>query len=129
MSKSVPAQQSSVGRRSRYRSPRSLVAVLLVAVASLGTTVAVLAIDDDGPATKTSSVTRSYPTLADPFHTRTQPTSPESRPDESAIASAISQAESRSYPTLEDPFRTTVEQPRPQGGPDESRIAAWLSGH
>jgi hypothetical protein len=130
MSKPVPVQHPAVVLRSQYRNLRSLVAALLVAVAALSATVAVVAIDRDGTTT-TSSVAsgRSYPTLADPFQTRTQPTRPESRPDESAIASSISQAGSRSYPTLNDPFQSQVEQPRPLGGPDESKIASAIGSH
>ena len=129
MSKPVPVQHPAVVLRSQYRNLRSLVAVLLVAVASLSATVAVIAIDGDGTTT-TSSVAsgRSYPTLDDPFQT-TQPTRPQSRPDESAIASSISQAGSRSYPTLDDPFQSQVEQPRPLGGPDESKIASAIGSH
>ena len=128
MSKPVPVQHPAVVLRSQYRNLRSLVAALLVAVAALSATVAVVAIDRDGTTT-TSSVAsgRSYPTLGDPFQTRTQPTRPESRPDESAIASSISQAGSRSYPTLDEPFESQVEQPRPLGGPDESKIASGRS--
>jgi hypothetical protein len=130
MSKPVPVQHPAVVLRSQYRNLRSLVAVLLVAVAALSATVAVGTIDRDGTTT-TSSVAsgRSYPTLDDPFQTRTQPTRPESRPDESAIASSISQAGSRSYPTLDDPFQSQVEQPRPLGGPDESKIASAIGSH
>jgi hypothetical protein len=129
MSKSVPVQHPSVVLRSPYRNLRSLVAVLLVAIAAGSATVAVIAIDGDGTTTTTSSVAtgRSYPTLNDPFQARTQPTRPQSRPDESAIASSISQAGSRSYPTLNDPFQSQVEQPRPLGGPDESAVATAIS--
>ena len=129
MSKSVPVQHPAVVLRSQYRNLRSLVAVLLVAVAALSATVAVIAINDDGAITGTSSVAngRSYPTLEDPFQTRTQPTRPQSRPDESAIASSISQSGSRSYPTLDDPFQSQVEQPRPLGGPNESAVATAIS--
>ena len=127
MSKSVPMQHPAVVLRSQYRNLRSLVAVLLVVVAALSATVAVIAIDGDGTTTSTSSVAsgRSYPTLDDPFHSRAQPTRPQSRPDESAIASSI--AGSRSYPTLSDPFQSQVEQPRPLGGPNESAVAAAIS--
>ena len=126
MSKSVPAQHPAVVLRSQYRNLRSLVAVLLVVVAALSATVAVISIDGDGT-TSTSSVAtgRSYPTLNDPFHTRTQPTRPQTRPEESAIAASI--ARSRSYPTLSDSFQSQVEQPRPLGGPDESAVAAGIS--
>lgn len=129
MSKSVPVQHPAVVLRSQYRNLRSLVAVLLVAVAALSATVAVIAINDDGAPTSTSSVAngRSYPNLEDPFQTRTQPTRPQSRPDESAIASSISQSGSRSYPTLNDPFQSQVEQPRPLGGPEESAVATAIS--
>jgi hypothetical protein len=127
MNKSVPVQHPSVVLRSQYRNLRSLVAVLLVAVAALSATVAVIAIDGDGTTPSTSSVAngRSSPTLEDPFQARTQPTRPQSRPDESAIASSISG--SRSYPTLNDPFQSQVEQPRPLGGPDESAVATAIS--
>jgi hypothetical protein len=109
MSKPVPVQHPAVVLRSQYRNLRSLIAVLLVAVAALSATVAVIAIDRDGTTTSTSSVAdgRSYPTLDDPFQTRTQPT--------------------RSYPTLNDPFQSQVEQPRPLGGPDESAVATAIS--
>jgi hypothetical protein len=129
MSKPVPVQHPAVVLRSQYRNLRSLIAVLLVAVAALSATVAVIAIDGDGTTTSTSSVAngRSYPTLEDPFQTRTQPTRPQSSPDESAIASSISQTESRSYPTLNDSFQSQVEQPRPLGGPDESAVATAIS--
>ena len=110
MSKSVPAQHPAVVLRSQYRNLRSLVAVLLIAVVSLSVTVAVIAIDDDGTGTATSGVAngRTAPTLEDPFQTRTQP-SAQSRPDESAVAAAISQAGS------------------PLGRPDESAVAAAIS--
>jgi hypothetical protein len=129
MNKSVPVQSQAVVLRSQYRNLRSLVAVLLVAVAALSATVAVIAIDRDGTTTSTSSVANggSYPTLEDPFQARTQPSRPQSRPDESAIASSISQSGSRSYPTLNDPFQSQVEQPRPLGGPDESAVATAIS--
>jgi hypothetical protein len=128
MSKSVPAQHPAVVLRSQYRNLRSLIAVLLIAVVSLSVTVAVIAIDDDGTSTTTSGVAngRTTPTLDDPFQTRTQP-SAQSRPDESAVAAAISQAGSRSYPTLDDPFQSRVEQPRPVGGLEESAVAAAIS--
>jgi hypothetical protein len=130
MSKPVPAQHPAVVLRSQYRNLRSLVAVLLVAVASLSATVAVVAIDGDGT-TSTSSVAsdRSYPTLDDPFQSQVEQPRPQSRPDESAIASSISQAGSRSYPTLDDPFQSQAEQPRPLGGPDESKIASAIGSH
>ena len=129
MSKSVPVQRPAVVLPSQYRNLRSLIAVLLVALAALSTAVAVIAIDGDGTTTSTSSVAngRSHPTLEDPFQTRTQPTRPQSRPDESAIASSISQSGSRSYPTLNDPFQSQVEQPRPLGGPNESAVATAIS--
>ena len=128
MNKSVPLQRPTAVLRSQYRNLGSLIAVLLVAIAALSATVAVIAIDGDGTTTSTISVAngRSYPALEDPIQARTQPTRPQSRPDESAIAASISQSGSRSYPTLNDPFQSQVEQPRPLGGPDESKIAATL---
>jgi hypothetical protein len=127
MSKAIPAQHPAVALRSQYRQLRSLLAVLIVAVVGLSTTVVVLVGDDSETTSTTSSVSRSYPTLNDPFQSRTEQPRTQSRPDESAIASSISQAGSRSYPTLNDPFQSQVEQPRPLGGPDESAVATAIS--
>jgi hypothetical protein len=126
MSNSVPAQHPAVVLRSQYRQLRSLLAVMVVAVLGLSTTVVVLTVDDE---TATTATTTNVPTaqLSDPFQTRTQPTREGGKPDESAVASAISQAGSRSYPTLNDPFQSQVEQPRPLGGPDESAVASAIS--
>ena len=126
MSNSIPAQHPAVVLRSQYRQLRSLLAVLVVAVVGLSTTVVVLTVDDQ---TATTATTTHVPTaqLGDPFEGRTQPTREAGRPDESAIAASISQAGSRSYPTLNDPFQSQVEQPRPQGGPDESKVATAIS--
>ena len=126
MSNSIPAQHPAVVLRSQYRQLRSLLAVLVVAVVGLSTTVVVLTVDDQ---TATTATTTHVPTaqLGDPFEGRTQPTREAGRPDESAIAASISQAGSRSYPTLNDPFQSQVEQPRPQGGPDESAVASAIS--
>ena len=126
MSNSIPAQHPAVVLRSQYRQLRSLLAVLVVAVVGLSTTVVILTVDDQ---TATTATTTHVPTaqLNDPFQDRTQPTREAGRPDESAIAASISQAGSRSYPTLNDPFQSQVEQPRPQGGPDESAVASAIS--
>jgi hypothetical protein len=107
MSTSVPAQHPAVVLRSQYRNLRSLVAVLVVAVVGLSTTLVVVASDDD-PITKTSSISRSYPTLADTFQAETP--RPEAKPDESTIAAAISPQQSVS-------------------SPDESKIAAAIGEH
>jgi hypothetical protein len=126
MSNSIPAQHPAVVLRSQYRQLRSLLAVLVVAVVGLSTTVVVLTVDDQTATTATST---HVPTaqLNDPFQDRTQPTRDTGKPDESAIAASISQAGSRSYPTLTDSFQSRVEQPRPLGGPDESRVASAIS--
>ena len=126
MSNSIPAQHPAVVLRSQYRQLRSLLAVMVVAVVGLSTTVVILTVDDQ---TATTATTTHVPTaqLSDPFQGRTQPTRDTGRPDESAIASSISQAGSRSYPTLNDSFQSQVEQPRPQGGPDESAVATAIS--
>ena len=107
MNKSVPVQRQAVVLRSRNL--RSLVAVLLVAVAALSATVAVIAIDGDGTTTSTGSVAngRYSPTMDDPFQSQVEQPRPLGGPDESAVATAIS----------------------PQTGvsaPDESKIAATL---
>jgi hypothetical protein len=110
---------------------RSLVAVLLVALAALTASVVILAIDGDGTTTGTATNTSTFvgkaPHLSDPFAARTQQPQPQSGVDESSVASAISQSGSRSYPTLADSFQTQVEQPRPQGGSNESTVAAAIS--
>ena len=126
MSNSVPAQHPAVVLRSQYRQLRSLLAVLVVAVVGLSTTVVILTVDDEKATTAT---TTHVPTaqLNDPLQDRTQPTRDTGKPDESAIAASISQAGSRSYPTLNDPFQSQVEQPRPLGGPNESAVAAAIS--
>ena len=126
MSNSIPAQHPAVVLRSQYRQLRSLLAVMVVAVVGLSTTVVILTVDDQ---TATTATTTHVPTaqLSDPFQGRTQPTRETGRPDESAIASSISQAGSRSYPTLNDSFQSQVEQPRPTGGPDESAVATAIS--
>ena len=126
MSNSIPAQHPAVVLRSQYRQLRSLLAVMVVAVVGLSTTVVVLTVDDQ---TATTATTTHVPTaqLNDPFQDRTQPTREAGRPDESAIAASISQAGSRSYPTLNDSFQSQVEQPRPLGGPDESAVASAIS--
>lgn len=126
MSNSIPAQHPAVVLRSQYRQLRSLLAVLVVAVVGLSTTVVVMTVDDQ---TATTATTTHVPTaqLSDPLQGRTQPTRDTGKPDESAIAASISQAGSRSYPTLNDSFQSQVEQPRPLGGPDESAVASAIS--
>jgi hypothetical protein len=126
MNKAIPAQHPAVVLRSQYRQLRSLLAVMVVAVVGLSTTVVVLSVDDQ---TATTATTTHVPTvqLNDPLQDRTQPTRQAGRPDESALAASISQAGSRSYPTLNDPFQSQVEQPRPLGGPDESAVASAIS--
>ena len=87
-----------------------------------------ISLDGDGTTTDTS-LRRQRAVLPDaerPVPERGAATRPQSRPDEAAIASSISQSGSRSYPTLNDPFQSQVEQPRPLGGLDESKIAATL---
>lgn len=135
MSNTVPAQHPAVVLRSHYRNLRSLLAVALVAIVGLTATVVVLAGDDD-PVTSTSSVsqpsvrlsdpyqgrtqptvetgsaTRSYPTLQDTFQSQAESPRPDSKPDESSVAAAISQQP-----------QTAVS------GPDEARIAATLGQH
>ena len=109
MNKSVTAHSPAIPVGTPPRNLRSLVVVLLVALASLGATIGYIAIDDSGTTTTTTSVAdgRSSPTLDDPFQARTQPVRPLGGPSESAVASAIS--------------------PKPTvTGPDESTIAAAI---
>jgi hypothetical protein len=107
MNKSVTAHSPAIPVGTPPRNLRSLVAVLLVALASLGATIGYIAIDDSGTTTGTTVVAngQSSPTLDDPFQARTQPVQPLGGPSESVVASAIS--------------------PQPSvTGPDESAIAA-----
>ena len=145
MGKPVPVQHPAVVLRSQYRNMRSLVAVLLVALAALTTSVVILSIDSDGTSTTPTFVAKAP--HSDPFTARTQQVKPQGGSNEATVASAISQAGSRSYPTLADSFQSQTEQPKPQGGvnestvasaisqpqavsaPDESKIAATLSAH
>jgi hypothetical protein len=126
MGKAIPAQHPAVVLRSQYRQLRSLLAVMVVAVVGLSTTVVVLSVDDQ---TATTATTIHVPTaqLGDPLQERTQPARASGKPDESAVAASISQAGTRSYPTLNDSFQSQAEQPRPQGGPDESTVATAIS--
>ena len=125
MGNPVPVQHPAVVLRSQYRNMRSLVAVLLVALAALTTSVVILSVDGDGTSTTTSATSAAR--LGDPFAARTQPIRPQGGLDESEVASAISQSGSRSYPTLADSFQSQTEQPKPQGGVDESSVASAIS--
>jgi hypothetical protein len=108
MSTSVPAQHPAVVLRSQYRNLRSLVAVLVVAVVGLSTAVVVMTVDDQTATTTATSAHPAYPTLADTF--QSESVRPESKPDESSIAAAISPQQSVS-------------------SPDESKIAAAIAQH
>jgi hypothetical protein len=126
MGKSVPVQHPAVVLRSQYRNLRSLVAVLLIALAALTAAVVVLSFDDDGTTTSTATFVGKAP-QGDPFEARTQQTQPQGGVNESSVAAAISQSGSRSYPTLADSFQGQAEQPRPQGGSNESTVASAIS--
>jgi len=128
MSKAIPAQHPAVVLRSHYRQLRSLVAVLIVAVVGLSTTVVVLSVDDE-TTTTASSITRSYPTLADPFQSRTEPMRQTGGLDESAVAAAISSKPPVSGPDESKTAAAIGSQPAPVGGPDEAKIAASLARH
>jgi hypothetical protein len=123
MGKPVPVQHPAVVLRSQYRNLRSLVAVLLVALAALTTSVVILANDGNGTAATTTFVGKAP--QGDPFEARTQQTQPQGGVNESAAA--ILQSGSRSYPTLADSFQSQVEQPKPQGGSNESTVAGAIS--
>lgn len=113
MSTSVPAQHPAVVLRSQYRNLRSLVAVLVVAVVGLSTTVVVMSADDQTATTATSTHPATVH-LGDPLQSRTQPT-------------VQTGSTARSYPTLDDSFQSRIESPRPEAKPDESSIAAAIS--
>jgi hypothetical protein len=106
MNKAVTAHSPALTVGTPRRSLRSLVAVLLIAMASLGATIGYIASDDSG--TSTVANTQSSPTVGDPFEARTQPVQPLGGPSESAVATAIS--------------------PQPSvSAPDESAIAAAVA--
>jgi hypothetical protein len=129
MSNSIPAQHPAVVLRSQYRQLRSLLAVLVVAVVGLSTTVVVLTVNDSETTTATSSVSRSYPTLNDPFQSRAEQPRTQSRPDESAVAAAIA-----AQPPIIGPDESKIaaaisSQPTSVSAPDESKIAAAIAEH
>ena len=101
MSNTVPNQHPAVVLRSHYRQLRSLLAVALVALVGLSTTVVVVAIDD-GPASASfvSPSRGSVAQLGDPLDARTQSAHPASRPDEAPL-----------------PPRSRTRRPRRQAGP------------
>ena len=110
MSNTVPNQHPAVVLRSHYRQLRSLLAIALVALVGLSTTVVVVAIDDGPTSTSFVSPSRgSVAQLGDPLDARTQSARPASRPDESAVAAAITHA-----------------PPAQAGRPDESQVAAAI---
>jgi hypothetical protein len=128
MSNSIPAQHPAVVLRSQYRQLRSLLAVLVVAVVGLSTTVVVLTVDDQTATTATST---HLPTaqLNDPFQDRTQPTRDTGKPDESAVAAAIA-----SQPPIVGPDESKIaaaigSQPTSVSAPDESKISAAIAEH
>ena len=128
MSNSIPAQHPAVVLRSQYRQLRSLLAVMVVAVVGLSTTVVVLSVDDQ---TATTATTIHVPTaqLGDPLQARTQPTRETGKPDESAVAAAIA-----SQPPVSGPDESKVaaaigSQPTSVSAPDESKIAAAIAEH
>jgi hypothetical protein len=98
MGRAVPNQHPAVVLRSHYLQLRSLLAVAMIAVVGLTTTVVVLATDDDG-------------TDASPIATRSIDSARgfEGRPDESGVALAISRP------------------PAPVARPDESKVAAAVA--
>jgi hypothetical protein len=130
MSNTVPAQHPAVVLRSHYRNLRSLLAVALVAIVGLTTTVVVLATDEDQTATTATSIHPATTQLSDPFQGRTQPTRDTGKPDESAVAAAISQ-----QPPVLGPDESAVaaaisQQPQTAiSRPDESKIAAAIAEH
>jgi hypothetical protein len=90
MNKSVTAHSPAIPVGTPPRNLRSLVAVLLVALASLGATIGYIAIDDSGTTTTATIANgQSSPTLDDPFQARTQPVRPLGGPSESAVAAAV----------------------------------------
>ena len=80
MNKAVTAHSPALAVGTPRRSLRSLVAVLLIAMASLGATIGYIATDDAG--TSTVANTQSSPSLGDPLQARTQPVRPLGGPSE-----------------------------------------------
>jgi hypothetical protein len=129
MNKAIPAQHPAVVLRSQYRQLRSLLAVMVVAVLGLSTTIVVLSVDEDQTATTATSTHPSTAQLDDPFQTRTAPSRDTGKPDESAVAAAIS-----AQPPILGPDESRIaaaigSQPTSVSGPDEAKIAATLGEH
>ena len=114
MNKSVTAHSPAIPVGTPPRNLRSLVAVLLVALASLGATIGYIAIDDSGTTTTTTSVAER-PVLAG-----------SRRPVPSANAAGPPQAAQRER-------HRGLDLPGPGGaapavgGPDESAVATAIS--
>ena len=112
MGQAIPRRHPAVVLRSHNRQLKALLAILLVAIVGLGVTVAILATDDEG------SIEQAAQTA--------QPTLQTARPDESAVAAAISPK-----PTVVRPDESAVAaaiatQPE-VARPDESKVAAAIS--
>jgi hypothetical protein len=118
MGQSVPQQHPAVVLRSHYRQLRALVAILMIALVGLSTTVVMLAVDDEGTTTVQSAQQASTRTDGGPEESQVAASiaSPPNvaQPDESKIAAAISKGVE---PTTPDTSR-----------PDESRVAASIAG-
>lgn len=129
MSHTVPTQHPAVVLRSQYRHVRALLLVAMFAVVGLSVTTAILAIDDNPPA---STATGSPLSQID--HAQRGRTNFEVRPSESNVAAAIAGNPSVATPDRsKSAWSTTAResapaQPTAATRPDESTVAQAISG-
>jgi hypothetical protein len=137
MGQAIPRQHPAVVLRSSFRQLRALLAIALVAVAGLSSTVVILATDDDG-ATTASSVKPTgsiayegfNPLTGTPVQQSVQSTRPSGGPEESGVAAAIAPKPSVATPD-ESKIAASIARAQlatGQSGSDESSVAAAIAG-
>jgi hypothetical protein len=131
MGQAIPRQHPAVVLRSHYRQLKALLAIMLVAVVGLSVAVAILATNDDGTTTSTSSALASeFRTSYQPAQPSLQSTRPQGGPEESGVAAAIAPKPNVATPD-ESKIAAAIartEQLAPSR-PDESGVAAAIAGH
>ena len=97
MRQAIPQQHPAVVLRSTYKQLRALLAVAMVALVGLSTTVVILANEDNG-STKTASSTASTASVR-----------PDGGPEESSVAAAIGNAPAPSYGVDESKLASEID--------------------
>ncbi len=138
MGQAIPRQHPAVVLRSSYRQLRALLAIALVAVAGLSSTVVILAVDDEGATTASSvkptesiSAEGFYPRNGAPVQRSVQTTRPGGGPEESGVAAAIAPKGNVATPD-ESKIAASIARTQlatGQSGPDENSVASAIAGH